>query len=89
MSRGEKTRESMLLEIGMVDFAVVEMTLYLDTHPFERDAIDYLRHFVRLKNKLEREYSNMFEPLSVSQTDSCSEQWTWALAPMPWEGGCN
>lgn len=86
--RGEKSREAMLYEIGMLDFAVVEMTEYLDTHPYERDAIEYLKHFLRMKNQKEKEYSYMFEPLNISLAESSNEKWEWALAPMPWEGGC-
>ncbi len=90
MRNNEMSKAALLHEISKVDFAVVEMTMYLDTHPHEKEAIAYLKHYLKLKNQLEKEYSYKFEPLSVSlaceSDDSC---WQWALAPMPWEGGCN
>jgi spore coat protein JB len=86
--RGEKSRAAMLYEIGMLGFAVVEMTEYLDTHPQETEAIEYLKHFLRLKNQMEKEYSYLYEPLNISYAESSGNTWKWALAPMPWEGGC-
>ncbi len=85
----DMSKASLLREICKVDFAVVEMTLYLDTHPHEHEAIAYLNHYVKLKNQLEKEYSRKYEPMSIScADDSDDNKWLWALAPMPWEGGC-
>lgn len=89
MRNNNMSRTALLHEISKIDFAVVEMTLYLDTHPHEREAIAYLNHYVKLKNQLEKEYSYKYEPLSVSYAnESDDNKWLWALAPMPWEGGC-
>ena len=89
MKNRDMSREALLHEISKVDFAVVEMTLYLDTHPHEREAIAYLNHYLKLKNQLEKEYSYKYEPLSVALAgESDDNKWLWALAPMPWEGGC-
>ena len=42
-----------------------------------------------LVHQLEKEYSYKYEPLSVSLAcESDDNKWMWALAPMPWEGGC-
>lgn len=89
MRNRDMSREALLNEINKVSFAVVEMTLYLDTHPQEREAIAYLNHYVKLKNELEKEYSYKYEPMSISYApESDDNKWLWALAPMPWEGGC-
>lgn len=89
MRNNNMSRTALLHEISKIDFAVVEMTLYLDTHPHEHEAIAYLNHYVKLKNQLEKEYSYKYEPLSVSYAnESDDNKWLWALAPMPWEGGC-
>ena len=36
----ELSKKSLLEEITQVGFAVDEMTLYLDTHPYETEAIE-------------------------------------------------
>lgn len=83
-------QERLLHNIDLIGFVIVEMTLYLDTHPDDTEAIDYLRHYVRMKNQALREYAAKYEPLTVACADASSEkEWIWATSPMPWEGGCN
>ena len=81
-------QESMLHDIGVIDFVAVEMTLYLDTHPLDREAMEYFNHYMRMKNQMMKDYAVKYGPLSLSVADTCSKEWTWALQPMPWEGGC-
>ncbi|MBQ8327279.1 MAG: spore coat protein CotJB [Lachnospiraceae bacterium] len=79
-------QKRLLHDISVVDFVLVEMTLYLDTHPHETDAIDFYNHYCRIKNQLMNEYANKFYPLSLSTCDNYSKEWKWALSPLPWEG---
>lgn len=81
-------KKHLLKEINMVSFAVVEMTEYLDTHPYDSPAIEYLCHYVRRKNELEKEYSKYFGPLQVCDITNPSNSFVWALSKMPWEGEC-
>ncbi|MDE5867197.1 MAG: spore coat protein CotJB [Lachnospiraceae bacterium] len=83
-------QEKLLHNISLMDFVIVEMTEYLDTHPADSEAIDYLKHYVRMKNQALREYASKYSPLTISTADasSCNE-WPWATTPMPWEGGCD
>ncbi len=79
-------QRKLLHEISVVDFIIVEMTLYLDTHKDESDAIDYFNHYVRLKNQLMKEYAAKFYPLTLYTADGYSKEWKWGMAPNPWEG---
>lgn len=85
MSSGQQDR---LHDIGVVDFVIVEMALYLDTHPHDREALEYFNHYTRMKNQMMRDYAEKYGPLSLSTADSVSKEWKWVLQPMPWEGGC-
>ncbi|MCM1135617.1 MAG: spore coat protein CotJB [Clostridium sp.] len=79
----------LLHDIGVIGFVVVEMNEYLDTHPTDREAMDYLAHYVRMKNQSMREYARKYGPLRISDTEGCSDkEWKWATQPWPWEGGC-
>ena len=82
-------QQKLLHDIGILDFVVVELTLYLDTHPTDRNAMEYLNHYNRMSNQAKKEYSKKFGPLTVALADTsdCSD-WNWATLPMPWEGGC-
>ncbi len=81
-------QKKLLFDIGMIDFVIVEMTLYLDTHPYDKEAIAYMNHYTKMKNQATREYNMKYGPLSVSSIENCQNEWKWALQPMPWEGEC-
>ena len=78
----------MLKDIGVIGFTVVELNEYLDTHPFDKQAMEYLNHYARIKTQMMKDFSAKYYPLTVeSSTDT--REWNWVLSPMPWEGGCN
>ncbi len=81
-------KEQMLKDIGIVDFTLTELTLYLDTHPHDRSAMEYFNHYNRIKNQLMKEFAQRFYPLTLDYADS-NKEWRWGMAPLPWEGACN
>lgn len=81
-------RERLMNDINTLGFVMVEMAQYLDTHPFDRNAIDYFAHQTRKRNQAMREYAVKFTPLTLDTADACGKEWSWAMDPMPWEGGC-
>lgn len=90
MASSERNR--MIKDISVVDFALVELTLYLDTHPFDKQAMEYFNHFARIKEQMMKDFSSRYFPLTKDNSYD-TKQWSWALAPMPWEseymeGGC-
>lgn len=91
MSKNFRTEQERLLHhIDLMGFVIVEMNEYLDTHPNDIEAVDYLKHYAHMKNQALREYASKFSPLTVATADASSDkEWTWATSPMPWEGGCN
>lgn len=87
--RDNSERERLLKEINLMDFVIFEMNEYLDTHPYDKEAIEYFQHYNRMKNQAMKDYASKFGPLSLSVVDCTnSNEWEWALQPMPWEGGC-
>lgn len=79
---GEQNR--MLTDIGIIDFTLVELNLYLDTHPHDKQAMEYFNHYVRIKNQMVKDFSSRYYPLTTD-TSTDTRAWQWALAPMPWE----
>ena len=73
------SEEKMLHDIGIADFVLTDLMLYLDTHPTDRNAI---------KTQMEREFSREYYPLRKDLAES-NKEWRWGNAPLPWEGGCN
>lgn len=80
-------KEQLLQDIGMADFVLTDLTLFLDTHPHDRRAMEYFNHYNRIKNQMEKEFSQKYFPLNLRHAD-CSKEWRWGEAPLPWEGGC-
>lgn len=89
MNFPNKSRQQhMLKEISMVDFAIVELTEYLDTHPDDEDAISYIKQYMTILRKLKEEYASLYGPLTLyDSTFSTNKNWGWAKLPLPWEGG--
>ncbi|MDY4840413.1 MAG: spore coat protein CotJB [Roseburia sp.] len=79
-------RKQLLDFIDKVSFAVNDITLYLDTHPKDKDAIDYFNHYKELRLKAMKEYEKLYGPLMVDFANP-DDVFTWALMPAPWEGG--
>lgn len=76
----------MLKDIGIINFVMVELNLYLDTHPHDQEAMEYYQHYRLMYNRMVKDFSERFYPLNMSNAAD-TVHWSWALAPMPWEGG--
>lgn len=84
------SKEQMLKDISIVDFVLVELMEYLDTHPHDCDAMEYFNHYARIKNQMVREFSQRYFPLTKDLAES-NKEWRWGSAPLPWEsweGAC-
>lgn len=77
----------MLKDINVVDFTVIELTLFLDTHPCDSNALEYFNHYNRIRTQLKKEFSRIYYPLTLDYAES-NQVFRWAEAPLPWEGGC-
>ncbi len=82
-----RDRKRLLEEIGKIDFVIVELNLYLDTHPFDQQALENIRHFQETKKQLVKEYTELYGPLMRDCMDDKACEWKWALQDWPWEGG--
>ena len=77
--------EKMLFDIGTIDFVIVDLAEYLDTHPYDRGAMEYFNYYCRMKNQMCREFSLKYYPLTKDMAES-SKEWRWGAAKLPWEG---
>ena len=56
------SEERMLHDIGIADFVLTDLMLYLDTHPTDRNAMEYFNHYTRIKTQMERESPENITP---------------------------
>ena len=80
-------KEQLFHDLSIVDFVVVELTEYLDTHPDDAEALEYFRHYSKIRNRMAEDFARKYFPLTVNYAN-CGTEWTWGMAPLPWEGGC-
>ena len=82
-----KERRRLLNEIGKIDFILVDLNLYLDTHPYDHTAIEEYKKYNELKSRLVKEYTSAYGPLCLDTLDPDMNEWKWSLQDWPWEGG--
>ena len=76
-------RQQLLEKIAVVDFAIVELHQYLDTHPNDNAASTKLDEY-KLKSKaLTREFEARYGPISAKDRDA--NRWAWISNPWPWD----
>lgn len=72
-------------ELQSIDFVLVELTLYLDTHPDDQQALAQFQQFQKRKQVLTQQFEALFGPLKEYGNSPAGTQWTWAQAPWPWQ----
>ncbi|UHA73996.1 spore coat protein CotJB [Paenibacillus sp. 481] len=75
----------LLLQLQEVDFTLLELNLYLDTHPQDVQAIQQFNHYVQERTKLAKVYVERYGPLQNFGRDYSGCPWTWAEVPWPWQ----
>ena len=84
--RCEWTEEALAAEVAAARFALIELTLYLDTHPDDRAALSAFCECRDRYAELAGKYAENFAPLTAVDVN-CQDGWTWGMGPMPHEGG--
>ncbi len=65
-------------------FAVNDISLYLDTHPQDRNALKLHNKYVEEYQEAKNYYEKNYGPLSIFTP---MENWSWGYDKWPWEGG--
>ncbi len=72
--------------IAAYDFALVEMKLYLDTHPCDKEALDLMYAYRRKRAELVEMYECHFGPYENTADEVKNpDHWSWVDSPWPWE----
>ena len=80
----ENARREMMMKIRELDFAIIELGLYLDTHPDDQKALCLHREYCREVKDLKDKYQKVYGPLTIFYP--CNK-WRWLEEPWPWERG--
>ena len=79
-------KDNMLKELQALDFKLNDLSLYLDTHPFDEEALALYQDTADEAMEKREEYEAIYGPLT--QTEAATDtEWTWIQNPWPWERG--
>ena len=76
-------RQKLARQIAAYDFAIVELNLYLDTHPNDNAAKRRLSDSEHKSDELRREYEARYGPIIFR--DSPDTRMKWIKDPWPWD----
>ncbi len=74
-------REAMLKKLSAVQFALWEMHLYLDTHPWDLAMLENHNRLAIKYKQLKAEFEEKFCPLTAAKAQGVE----WLKGPWPWE----
>ena len=81
-----ENREELMKKIMQYKFAVNDLSLYLDTHPNDRNALRLHNEYVKELKEAEKCYEEKFGPLTF---ETQMDTWQWIEDKWPWERGNN
>ena len=84
--KANNKKEEMLLNILKHNFVLVELALYLDLNPTDRNIIRIYNQYLDNKKKLVDEYERNYGPLTLDGLNIGNNDWHWNNPSWPWEG---
>ena len=80
---GSSLPETPQAELQALQFVVLELGTYLDTHPEDQEAFRLFRQYTALEAEASAAYEKRFGPLTRSAS-AADHQYTWLKEPWPW-----
>lgn len=74
-----------LEELQTVDFVLLELNLYLDTHPGDAQALEQFNSCAQHREGLKQKFESDFGPLLNFGQSYSRYPWQWIEAPWPWQ----
>lgn len=74
-----------LQALQAIDFTLVELSLYLDTHPDDLEALKQFNSTAQKSEKLRAAFEKHYGPLRQFGHSYSAYPWQWSKSPWPWE----
>ncbi|MGO4886413.1 spore coat protein CotJB [Anaerobacillus sp. MEB173] len=72
-------------QLQAIDFVLVELTLYLDTHPNDVEAIRQFNTCAKQRKYIKRQVEAIYGPLQQYGNSYSGCPWNWNDSPWPWQ----
>ena len=86
-SPAARNREAALLELQQLSFSLVDLNLYLDTHPDCQQGISDYNQLFEQYWEAKASFEMLYGPLNNFGHCPSSYPWSWINDPWPWERG--
>ena len=73
-----------MTELQVLNFAIQDLALYLDTHRDDREALETYRAYQQMYQQCREQYQAKFGPMNHMSPDHC-DNYRWLDDPWPWE----
>ena len=77
-------REMLMRNVQLADFGVIETNLFLDTHPYSKEAMSAFEEYRRAAAEAREAYEKNYGPLTAT-ADPLVNNWAWVQSPWPWQ----
>ncbi len=77
-------QECKLKDLMALDFKLYDLQLYLNTHPFDKEALALYQDVADEAEVARAEYEEKYGPLKAANAATDCE-WLWIKNPWPWE----
>ena len=77
-------QKQLLNYLNAVSLALDDVTLYLDTHPTDPDALTYYSNLKEKRMQVMNDYTRFYGPLSRYNVN-CGNEWQWNKGPWLWQ----
>jgi spore coat protein JB len=80
---GMNEREKLLEQVMAYDFCMIDLGLFLNTHPADTNALKDYRTCYEQSEKVRKLYEEKYGPLSLRHMPN-QHCWQWIDSPWPW-----
>lgn len=75
----------LLEKLQALDFTLVELNLYLDTHRTDMNAVQQYNELAKQRWQLAQEFEARYGPLMNFGHSYSGYPWQWTETPWPWQ----
>ncbi|ANY66197.1 cotJB protein [Paenibacillus sp. BIHB 4019] len=74
-----------LLELQQLDFGLLELNLYLDTHPHDHHALQQFNYLAQQRMQCAQQFEMKYGPLMNYGHSFSGYPFQWPNTPWPWQ----
>ena len=83
-------KKALAEQIAQCEFVLIDINLFLDTHPENERAIADYNSYAEQLAALKKLYTKLYGPIenfggSINRSDT---EWLWGKQPFPWQTPC-